>query len=85
MGFLAESQEVEGADEPMQAILLNWKMSPTCIGNHFSAVWQALPHKNTLQVVVAVGGHVFCNLSCPVLLIFFFSSIALVVYIPHIF
>lgn len=28
VGSLAESQEVEGTDEPIQAIHLNWKMSP---------------------------------------------------------
>lgn len=35
--LLAESQQVEGTDEPVQVILFNWKVSPVCMRLHFLA------------------------------------------------
>lgn len=61
VGSLAESQEVQGADEPMQVMLFDWKMSPTCMGFHCLAPRRAPPHKNPLQV----GCHVSSAVSSP--------------------
>lgn len=90
VGLLADSQDVEGTNEPVQLMLLKWKMSPVCMDfNCFNTTESPAVQKSSAAVVPCL---LYCFLSfwfSFLLIMFlrfaaaaesFFSSTALAIY-----